>query len=194
MSGINRPFIDVRTLIKRAVEIAQPDLQGQAAHTRKGKIVKTYAAEDGAYYADVQPLRLDGSEDEAEPVIPQVEIPVGWGGEGKGLVCPPDEGTECNLGYYGGDRNAPHIINFRGNGQAPACEKGGLRLQQKAGVDMGFKADGTFFINAPAVEITAPRVTIVGDITVKGNINVTGSIYASGTIIDGGGNTNHHSH
>lgn len=56
--------------IRKAVEVAQPDLRAYYRMTRKGKIVAVYAS-DGAYYADVQPLRNDGQEDNGEPVIPR---------------------------------------------------------------------------------------------------------------------------
>ena len=52
--------------IRKAVEVAQPDLRAYYRMTRKGKIVAVYAS-DGAYYADVQPLRNDGQEDNGEP-------------------------------------------------------------------------------------------------------------------------------
>jgi phage baseplate assembly protein gpV len=38
------------------------------------------------------------------------------------------------------------------------------------------------------ITITAPEISVAG------NLNVNGNIYATGTIIDDGGNTNHHSH
>ncbi len=58
-------------------------------------------------------------------------------------------------------------------------------------------------MNAPLVTINAAAIVmggeggeaeLIGDFTMTGNISVTGNIAASGTIIDGGGNTNHHSH
>jgi phage baseplate assembly protein gpV len=42
--------------------------------------------------------------------------------------------------------------------------------------------------------LTVDNLVVNGDITVNGNLQVNGSIAASGSIIDGGGNTNHHSH
>jgi phage baseplate assembly protein V len=38
------------------------------------------------------------------------------------------------------------------------------------------------------------NMRLEGNIEIIGNISVTGNIDASGTIIDGGGNTNHHTH
>jgi phage baseplate assembly protein gpV len=38
------------------------------------------------------------------------------------------------------------------------------------------------------------NVTVTGNLQVNGSINVNDSINATGSIIDGGGNTNHHSH
>ena len=108
-------------MIKRAVELCRPDLRSYYRVTRKAKVVTAYAS-DGQYFADVQPLRNDETPDPNEPIIPHVEIPILWGGPNRGLVCPPQAGTLCDLSYYDGDPNYPRISNFRwqGNG-APAC-------------------------------------------------------------------------
>jgi len=37
-------------------------------------------------------------------------------------------------------------------------------------------------------------VTATGGVTVHGNLTVNGNIAATGSVIDGGGNTNHHTH
>lgn len=38
------------------------------------------------------------------------------------------------------------------------------------------------------------EILLVGKVVVQGNVSVAGSIDASGSIMDGGGNSNHHSH
>lgn len=43
-----------------------------------------------------------------------------------------------------------------------------------------------------AIRIERDRAT--GTIRITGNIEINGNLAASGTVIDGGGNTNHHSH
>jgi phage baseplate assembly protein V len=45
-----------------------------------------------------------------------------------------------------------------------------------------------------SITATAPAIALNGEVTVTGNVSVTGGISAEGSIIDGGGNTNHHSH
>lgn len=42
--------------------------------------------------------------------------------------------------------------------------------------------------------ITAPTITLKGATTVDGDLTVTGNVEAAGTVMDGGGNSNHHSH
>ena len=95
---------NILSLLKRALELAMPDLRTYYRMTRKAKVVAAYAS-DGRYFADVQPLRNDETPDPAEPVIPQVEIPVLWGGPKRGIVCPPAAGTLCDHSYYDGDPN-----------------------------------------------------------------------------------------
>lgn len=47
---------------------------------------------------------------------------------------------------------------------------------------------------ATKVGITAPEIELVGHVAVRGNMDVKGNVNASGNIIDGGLNTNHHTH
>lgn len=124
-------------LIRQAVEICMPDMRHYYRMPKKGKIVGVYASEGGKYYADVQPLRNDESVDTNEPVVQKVEIPVMWGGADRGVVCPPTEGVHCDLGYYDGDPNYPHISNFRWHGMnAPAAELNEFVIQLEPGVEI----------------------------------------------------------
>ena len=145
--------VDLIRLIKRAVEIAMPNLRVYYRMTRKAKVIQTYAS-DGRYWADVQPLKNDESEDTTEPIVAKVEIPILWGGKDRGVVCPPMVGTLCDLSYYDGDPNYPFINNFRwqGNG-APNCEIGAFIIQ----------ADPTTYIKIDAeknlIEVTPANAT-----------------------------------
>ncbi|MGE4402856.1 MAG: phage baseplate assembly protein V [Desulfobulbus sp.] len=49
-------------------------------------------------------------------------------------------------------------------------------------------------IQGQAVITATGGVEIHGDLTVNGSITTTGDVNASGRVIDGGGNTNHHTH
>lgn len=48
--------------------------------------------------------------------------------------------------------------------------------------------------NTKTLTIKAENIVLDGNVTITGNLQVNGSINATGSIIDGGGNTNHHSH
>ena len=67
----------------------------------------------------------------------------------------------------------------------------GMNIKVTSGED-GFvtlDSDGSITIIAAApVSLTAPSIIITGDLNVAGNITATGNI------MDGGSNTNHHSH
>lgn len=147
---------DFKSMLKKTVELVMPDLRGYYRVVRKARVVKTYAS-DGKYWADVQPLRNDNSADTDEPVIPKVEIPVIWAGPKRGIICPPDEGTYCDLSYYDGDPAYPRISNFRWHDmQAPEVEIGGLIIQQEPGVHIKIDSDKNIEIKTP------------GNITLKG--------------------------
>lgn len=190
------------TVLKRVIELCMPNLRHYYRTTRKARVVAAYAS-DGAYYADVQPLRNDDSPDPSEPVVPKVEIPVLWGGTDRGLVCPPAVGTLCDLSYYDGDPNYPRISNFRWQGQgAPACELNELVIQQQPGVaiaiDQGHNiitvTPGEVRITAGAeVIVTAPEIRIVGALScaageggsshsISGNVSIEGALSVSGGI------------
>lgn len=209
---------DLKALLKRVVEIAMPDLRRYYRVTRKAKVVKAYPAAGGKYYADVQPLRNDESEDETAPVISHVEIPVIWAGPERGVVCPPVEGAHCDLSYYDGDPDYPRISNFRWRQMgAPSEEIDGFIIQQEPGVYIRISPESKIMrvtkdniqdiagknwsaeagkvasIKAPEILLIG-SVTIIGTLRVIGRVDAEGDIYARGMIIDKAGNTNHHSH
>ena len=179
-------------VLKRALELAMPDLRHYYRMTRKAKVVASYAS-NGRYYADVQPLRNDESVDSAEPVIPQVEIPIIWGGAKRGIVCPPAVGTFCDLSYYDGDPNYPRISNFRWQSQvAPECGLDELVIQQQPGVSLKIEKDGSFLTISPqdwtvkiggnatieasgSLTLKAPEIIKEGNETCRGNGGGTGT-------------------
>lgn len=179
-------------VLKRALELAMPDLRHYYRMTRKAKVVASYAS-SGRYYADVQPLRNDESVDSAEPVIPQVEIPIIWGGAKRGIVCPPAVGTFCDLSYYDGDPNYPRISNFRWQSQvAPECGLDELVIQQQPGVSLKIEKDGSFLTISPqdwtvkiggnatieasgSLTLKAPEIIKEGNETCRGNGGGTGT-------------------
>jgi len=152
---------DLLSLLKTIMEKAMPDLRGYYRVVRKARVVKAYAS-DGRYWADVQPLRNDETEDSAEPVVPRVEIPVIWGGPERGIVCPPAPGTYCDLSYYDGDPNYPRISNFRWHGnKAPEVEIGGFILQKEPGVAFRIDAGKNITIETPGnITLKAARIDL----------------------------------
>jgi hypothetical protein len=155
--------LDLKALLKRVVELVMPNLRSYYRLPRKGRVVKAYPC-TGQYWADVQVLRNDESDDADEPVIPRVEIPVLWAGPDRGVVCPPVPGTLCDITYYDGDPDYPRISNFRwAKNTAPACALGGFVIRQGAGCYFLIKPDGTFEL--------------------KGNLKLIGALHATGGII-----------
>jgi len=159
---------DLKALLKRVVEIVMPNLRAYYRVVRKAKIVATYPAEDGRYWADVQPLRNDDSVDENEPVIPRVEIPIMWAGPNRGVVCPPLVDSLCDLEYYDGDPDFPRISNFRwtGNG-APACEVGAYVIHHSDGTYIKIDAGKNIIQITPAnstIEIGDSKTETIGKV------------------------------
>lgn len=91
---------------------------------------------------------------------------------------------------------------------------GAMTIITKGTVDV--TAEGAVTVRAPSVTIDSPQTTCTGNLLVEGkltyqggmvgsggegaaaviegNVQVDGSIDATGSIMDGGGNSNHHSH
>lgn len=178
--------VNLLNLIQRAVEIAMPNLRTYYRVMRKARVVATYPAEEGRYWADVQPLKNDESVDENEPVIPRVEIPILWAGPGRGVVCPPLVGALCDLEYYDGDPNFPRISNFRWTEHgAPACEVGAFVIQHSDGTFIKIDADKNLIEVTPAnrtAEVGGDKTESIGGIwTIKAPLIIQeGNVQSSG--------------
>jgi hypothetical protein len=208
---------DLKALLKRVVELVMPNLRAYYRVVRKARVVKTYPS-GGVYYADVQPLRNDESDDPNEPVVSHVEIPIIWAGPKRGVVCPPEVGSFCDLSYYDGDPDYPRISNFRWWGMgAPAEDVSGFRIQQKPDVFIRIAPNGDILretvenisdyawktwsatakiqatITAPLIVLNG-EVMVTGGISASGGINAAGDIHSDGEIMDETGNSDHHSH
>ena len=167
--GIAMADTNILDVLRKAIELAMPDFRHYYRMTRKARVVNAYAS-DGKYYADVQPLRNDETDDPKEPLIPRVEIPIMWGGPQRGIVCPPAPGTLCDLSYYDGDPNYPRISNFRWQGHAaPECGLDELIIQQTPGVSLKIEKDGSFLTVSPKDW----TVQIGGNATIKAGGNAT---------------------
>lgn len=197
--------VDLKKLLQRVIELVMPNLRHYYRLPRKGRVVKAYAS-DGSYWADVQPLRNDESDDANEPLITRVEIPIMWGGPERGVVCPPAVGTLCDITYYDGDPNYPRISNFRwARNKAPQCELAAFIIQQKPGVYIKITPAGNIVNKTDADrvnEIGGSKIETIGAdwslevggtaaikateaVTVQApQINLAGNLSATGT---GGG-------
>lgn len=174
--GVAMADTNILDVLRKAIELAMPDFRHYYRMTRKARVVNAYAS-DGKYYADVQPLRNDETDDPREPLIPRVEIPIMWGGPQRGIVCPPAPGTLCDLSYYDGDPNYPRISNFRWQGNAaPECGLNELVIQQTPGVSLKIEKDGSFLTVSPKNW----TVEIGGDTVIKAAGNAT--VEAAGTL------------
>lgn len=144
---------DFRALVKRVIELCMPDLRAYYRMPIKGRVVSTYAS-GGSYWADVQPLRNDETDDAAEPVLPKVELPVIWGGKQRGLVGPPAKGTIVVISFFDGDPTRPFISHalWRQN-SAPSIGVGGFICQQRPGRYIKITPDGKVQVQASRIEL-----------------------------------------
>lgn len=175
-------------LICKAVEICMPNLRHYYRMPKKGKIVSTYPSAGGQYWADVQLLRNDETEDPDEPIVSEVEIPIHWAGPKRGVVCPPEVGTYCVVSYFDGDPAYPFISHFRWHEMdAPEADLKEFLIQLEPGVEIRIDKEKQIVALTPSnwivkvdgdAKITAGGnsiVTVDGDTTVtaKGNVKVS---------------------
>ena len=154
-------------LLKRAIELAMPDLRTYYRMTRKAKVVASYAS-DGKYFADVIK--------DSKTVL--------WNGPmgvfemdkyAQGSVAIAKAMAEAS--YYDGDPNYPRISNFRWQGNtAPECDLDELIIQQTPGVSLKILKDGSFLTVSPKDW----TVEIGGNATIKASGNAT--VEAAGTL------------
>lgn len=175
----------MKTLKKTFLAIF-PELSGYHFPIR-AKVVKVH--ETGGrvdefnhrYSVDVQPFKPDGTIDESAPEIPDIEIPVMWAGTDRGVFSLPEVGSVVRIGFYYNDPAHPFLDAVLGYGyNCPDHPLGSFIIQHS---------------NGKRIEITKEgKAKITMDLDISGNLNVGGSVNAAGSVIDGGGNTNHHSH
>lgn len=172
----------IMDLICKAVELCMPDLRHYYRMPKKGKIVAVHPSAGGQYFADVQLLRNDETEDPDEPVISEVEIPVHWAGPKRGVVCPPAGGTHCVVSYFDGNPAYPFISNFRWHDMdAPEAALNEFVIQLEPGVEIRIDKDKRIVSMTPEdwiVDIGWDAETTAGNnvvITAKeGMVDITG--------------------
>ena len=143
--------------------------------------------------------------------------------EGTQVACLLDQHFEdgCILGALYSTADPPPVtstdkfrIQFKDGGSVEYDRSSGAMNVVCKGV-VNLTADGAVTIQAPSITLDSPQTTCSGKLTVQGlltyqnglsgsgsgnaasiqgNVSVSGNINASGAILDGGGNSNHHSH
>lgn len=187
--------------IKKAIEICRPDFRHYYRIVKKARVVNVYAS-NGQYYCDVQPLRNDENIDQKEPIIPKVSIPVFWGGNNRGIVCPPSIGVLCDLSYYDGDPNYPFISNIRWDNKhsAPQAELNEFVIQLENGTHINIDNTKNIINITPTnytievgqdINIIAKKSVNVNAnnalVTAKENITITApQIFQNGNVSSGG--------
>lgn len=90
----------------------------------------------------------------------------------------------------------PGDVDVAAEGDVAIQAQGSAAVQAAGAVDVTSGVMVT--ITAPAISMSAAggsaEATLVGNFALQGTLTVEGDISASGTIMDGGGNSNHHTH
>lgn len=116
--------------------------------------------------------------------------------EAHGFHSRPHKGSVGYLTAPGGRRDQGVVMGASDPAKVPQVDEGDAVLYDRHGNIVKLTQGGiSVDFQSRTVEhasgdwtITAPTVTI------KGNLEVIGNVHATGSIIDDGGNTNHHSH
>ncbi|CAI8877676.1 phage baseplate assembly protein V [Pseudomonas brassicacearum] len=60
--------------------------------------------------------------------------------------------------------------------------------------DLTVESGGPVVVKAPSAMLEISQLTLNGELVLNGSLDVKGNINVTGTVMDGGGNSNHHSH
>ena len=164
------------SLLRRALELAMPDLRAYYRMTRKAKVVAAYAS-DGAIMRTCSRSGTTKARTRRSRSFPGWKSLSCGAGPKRGIICPPAAGTLCDLSYYDGDPNYPRISNFRWQGNAaPDCGLDELVIQQTPGVSLKIEKDGSFLTVSPENW----TVEVGGNAVIKAEGNAT--VEAAGTL------------
>lgn len=168
---------ELTKILKALVLEIFPELTGYHFPIR-ARVVKVHEAAgridefNRLYSVDVQPLKRDGSVDDAAPVIPDVEIPVLWAGPGRGVYCLPVVGAMVRVAFYYNDPSHPFVDAVLGEGfDSPAHPLGSFIVQHSDGTRIEIDAQKNIYLLTPATgemnaggeaKVTAPKVTLAG--------------------------------
>jgi antitoxin component of MazEF toxin-antitoxin module len=164
MAGI-RGVKELKGIIRSIVLEVFPELQGYHYPIR-AKVVKVYEKGgkidefNNLYSCDVQPLKKDGSVDEESPVIPDIEIPVLWAGNQRGIFCLPKEGTIVRVGFYYNDPAQPFLDAVLPRGyEIPEHLLDSIIIQHSNGIKIEIKPNGEMLLKS-SKKITAETATL----------------------------------
>ncbi len=123
----------------------------------KAKVVKVHEAGgrvgefNKRYSVDVQPLKPDGTTDDTQPVIPDVEVPVAWAGPQRGMFGLPVVGAVIRLAYYYNDPAYPFVDAILGDGfDIPDHPLGSFIIQHSDGTRFEIDPSKNFNMTTPA--------------------------------------------
>lgn len=141
---------DLKEALKRLVA---PAAISPFALVRKARVVATHDsggtanAANACYSIDVQPLKAAGDTDEDWPVIRDVELPLLWAGQNRGVFGLPAVGAVVRLGFYEADPGRPYIEAAIADGLVvPNHPAGSLLIQHSTGTAIEITAEGKVII------------------------------------------------
>lgn len=146
---------ELATTLKTVIKELFPELSGYN-FPLKARVIKVNEAGGAVnamrkvYSVDVQPLKPDGSDDEKNPAIPDVEIPVLWAASQRGFFCLPEVGAVVRIAYYYNDPAYPYVDAVLAEGyDVPQHALGSLIIQQKDGVRIEIDKESNMHIKTP---------------------------------------------
>ncbi|GAB6100444.1 hypothetical protein JCM16358_23230 [Halanaerocella petrolearia] len=176
MAGVK----ELKDIVRKIVLEVFPELQGYQ-YPIKAKVVKVHESGgkvnefDNLYSCDVQPLKKDGSVDEESPVIPDVEIPVVWAGDQRGVFCLPKKGTVCRIGFYYNDPAHPYLDAVLPQGyEIPDHAIDSIIIQHSEGIKIEITPKGEILVKTSekmTAEIEKLLEVIIPNFTLEANSN-----------------------
>lgn len=154
----------VSAALSRLVRRALPELEQHTAGPRRARVtgVETEGGQvdelHGRYSITVQPILANGEDDPDQPEIPDLALPVIWGGaNGRGIFARPKKGALVRIGYYEGDPAQPYVDAVLADGfTVPSSGVDELVIAQSDGTRIRIAGDGTIVLETSDAKSGAP--------------------------------------
>lgn len=162
---------NIKSIMESLVKAMRLDIRKQYAFPIKGRVLEVYL-EANQYFVDVQPLRNNEDEWEAEqadgtkkkmPAIKKIHLDTLTNGPTRGVFCLPAKGSIVRVNFWNGDWNWPFVDAVLWS-ETPAIEEQEVAIYRDETTSIRMRDNGDIEVRTAAkVYVEAQDVEVVAD-------------------------------